>query len=321
MNKWTPLIRWSIAVFLVLFLLSAFRDLIIKSAIELSSPSIIGAKIEMGSLSLGVLTHQVHIKNFRMYNPPGFPDQIFMSLPEVALKVDINGLLKGRMYFPLVVMDMDKMVVVKNKEGKLNVDSIKMIQEQAAANKGKPMKLPAFKIDLLELNLGKVIVEDYTHAPPVHVEAYDLNIKDKKITNINGIPKLMAAVMVEAMKPTAIRSAGLYAAEAVLGVGFLPAVAISVAMSQDEANADLDDSFDRVTQESLKLVQELGSVKKADAGNGQIWAKVYGCDITINIENTGWNKSHVRIKARQYMLAKFEIANGLLYQLTERLKS
>ena len=100
------------------------------------------------------------------------------------------------------------MIIFKNKEGSLMLILSKIIQEQQAANKGKPMKVPVFKIDLLELNVGKVIMEDYTHAPPVRVEAYDVNIKDQKIRNINGVPKLMAAVIVEAMKPTAIRSAG-----------------------------------------------------------------------------------------------------------------
>jgi len=320
MHKLKPLIFWFLLVVLIISLLAAFRDILIKSAVELASPNLIGAKIEMGEFSLRLLTHKIHIKNFRMYNPPGFPDQVFLVMPEMDLNVDVPQLMKGKMHFPLVVFNMEKMIIFKNKEGKLNVDSIKIIQEQMAANKGKPMKLPVFKIDLLELNIGKVILEDYTHAPPVRVEAYDVNIKDQKIRNINGIPKLMAAVIVEAMKPTAIRSAGIFAAEALLGVGFLPAVAIGIAIAQDDVTADLSHSFDSVYQDALKLVQGLGTVKKADAKKGQILAKVYGVDITVNIQDTGWNKSHIMIKARQYFLAKLEIANGLLYQLTERLK-
>jgi len=318
--KFKPLIVLAAVIVLILFLISVFRDFLIKSAVEVASPNLIGAKIEIGDLSLGLMTHKIHIKNFRMYNPPGFPDQVFLAMPEVTLNVDVFQLMKGKMHFPLVVINMDKMIIFKNKEGKLNVDSIKIIQEQAAANKGKPMKLPVFKIDLLELNVGKVILEDYTHAPPVRVEAYDVNIKDQKIRNINGVPKLMAAVIVEAMKPTAIRSAGIFAAEAVLGVGFLPAVAIGVAIAQDDVNADLNYSRGRVYQESLKLVQDLGVVKKTDPAKGLIFAKVYGADITITVEDNGWYKSWIRIKARQFFLAKLEIANGLLYQLTERLK-
>jgi hypothetical protein len=269
------------------------------------------------------LTQKIHIKNFRLYNPPGFPDQVFLDVPEISLNVDVPALLKGRMHFQSVVFNMDKMIIFKNKEGKLNIDSLKIIEEQKAANKGKPIKLPVFKIDTMQLNLGKVIMEDYTHAPPVRIEAYDVAIKNQKINNINGLPKLVASILVEALKPTAIRSAGMFAAEALLGVGFLPALAIGVAIAQDDVKADLDDSFDTTYQASLKLIQDdLGTVKKTEAGSKEekIYAKVYGCDITFTVDDTGWNKSHIQIKARQYMLAKLEIANGLLYQLTERLR-
>jgi len=320
MNKWMPFIRWFVVVILTLFFLLVLKDLIIKYAIEAAFPRIIGAKVEMGSFSLGILTHKIHITNFKLYNPPGYPDEVFLVMPEIMVNVDMGEFLKGRMHFPLVILNMDKMVIIKNKDGKLNVDSLKIVQEQMAANKGKPMKLPVFKIDALELNVGKVVMEDYTHAPPVHVEAYDVAIKDQKIYNINGLPKLVASVMVEAMKPTAIRSAGLFAAETLLGVGFLPAVAIGIAIAQDDVYADFNYSVDRTYQESLKLVQDLGTVKKADLKEGQILAKVYGCDVSIDIQDNGWFRSRIRIKARKYLLARLEIANGLLYQLTQRLK-
>ena len=70
----------------------------------MASPNLIGAKIEMGDFSLGLLTHKIHIKNFRMYNPPGFPDHVFLVMPEVTLDVDVLELMKGKMHFPLVVI-------------------------------------------------------------------------------------------------------------------------------------------------------------------------------------------------------------------------
>lgn len=310
-----------VVVISALVVLSVIKDSLIKTAIEASSATVIGAKIEMGSFSLGLLNRQIHIKDFRLHNPPGFPDQVFLVMPEVKLQVDLGALIAGRMHFPLVVLNMDKMIIFKNKEGKLNVDSLKIIQEQMAANKGKPLKLPVFKIDTLYLNLGKVIMEDYTHAPPVLVEAYDVGIRNQKISDINGLPKLVAAVIVQALKPTAIRSAGLFAAEALLGVGFLPAVAIGIVVAQDDVKSQLDFSPSKVYQESLKLVHDLaGVVKKTDQSKGQITALVYGCDISFNIQDKGWFKSFITIKARKYFLPKLAIANGLLYQLTERLK-
>jgi hypothetical protein len=256
-----------------------------------------------------------------MYNPPGFPHEIFLVMPEVKLHVNVPALIGGKMYFPNVVFNMQKMIIYKNKDGKLNVDSLKIIEKEQEANKGKSLKLPVFKIDTLDLNLGKVIMEDYSHAPPVRVVAYDVGIKDQKIHNINGLPKLVAYVVVDALKPTAIRSAGLFAAEAVLGIGFLPAVAIGIAIAQDDVNADVNHSLSESYQQSLKLINELeGTIKKEDHNNGMICAKVYGCDIVFTISDKGWGRSNIKIKARQYLLPKLEVANGLLYQLTEKLK-
>ena len=67
------------------------------------------------------------------------------------------------------------------------------------------------------------------------------------------------------------------------------------------------------------MIKRLGTIKKTDSAAGKIFAKVYGCDIVIEIQKQGWFSSKVIIKARKYFLAKPEIAAGLLYQLKESL--
>lgn len=314
------LLRWVGVFVIAIVILSVAKDFLIKSIIEMTAPEIIGSKIQMGSFSLGIFSQQIHIKNLKLYNPPNFPDEAFLNMPEIRVNVNVQELITGKMHFPLVVFNMEEMIVIKNKEGKLNVDSLKIVQEQMVASKGKSTQLPVFKIDILKLSIGKIIVKDFTHASPEVVEVYNVAIKDKTIRNIDGAPKLIASVMVEALKPTAVRSAGLMAATTLLGVGFLPAVAFGAIVAIDDAKGQVHQSFNRVYQESLKLVQALGSVKHEDLKQGQILAKVYGCDITINIQDKGWGQAGIMIKARKYMLAKPEIAAGLLYQLTEKLK-
>ncbi len=312
--------KWVIILVAAIVVLSVARDFVIKLAIEAAAPSVIGSRLQIGSFQLGVFSQKIRIKNLKLYNPPGFPDEAFLVMPEMAVAVNIHELLTGKMHFPEVVFNMDKMIVVKNKDGKLNLDSLKIVQEQMAAAKEKKGQPVAFQIDTLRLNIGRIIVKDFTHAPPELVQEYDVNIKDKVIRNVDGAPKLIAAVMVEALKPTAIRGAGMMAATTLLGVGFLPAVAFGVIVATDDAKAMMHHSFNRVYDESLKLVTSLGTIKHEDRKTGQILTKVYGCDITINIHDKGWAQSEIVIKARKYMLAKPEIAAGLLYQLKEKLK-
>ena len=134
----------------------------------------------------------------------------------------------------------------------MNVDELKIVQEKLhEKNKGP---LPNFKIDVLKLNIEQVMVEDDGKTPPF-IEAYDLNLKDKTIRNIDGVPKLVGLVLLEALKPTALQSAGMYAATTLLGVGFLPGLAIGVAIANDEAVSEMPHSFDQVYRQSLQLVK------------------------------------------------------------------
>ena len=292
------------------------QEVILKFIIESVATQVIGARVSMGSFSLNIFTHQIRITDFQMYNEKGFPSKVFLEAPEILVDADLPEVMKGKLHFPLVIFHLDKMIVCKNVQGKLNVDELKIVQEKLhEKNKGPA---PNFKIDELQLNIEQVVVEDDSKTPPL-VEAYNLNLKDKTIRNINGVPKLVGSIMFEALKPTAIQGVGMYAATTLLGVGFLPGLAISVAIASDDAVSDLPHSSDQVYQQSLELVKRLGRSRSADESAGKITAKVYDCDISIEIQKQGWSSSKIIIKARKYFLAKPEVAGGLLYQLKEEL--
>jgi hypothetical protein len=209
------------------------------------------------------------------------------------------------------------MIVFKNAQGKLNVDELKIVQGKLHEKKKEPA--PNFKIDELKLDVEQVVVEDDRKTPPL-IEAYDLNLKDKTIRNINGSSKLIRVVLIESLKPTAIKSAAVIAATTLLGVGFLPGLAIGIAVANDEAISEIPYSFDQVYQQSLQLVKQLGRLKREEFEAGKIFAKIYNCDVSIRIQKQGWGQSKVIIGARKYFWAEPEIAAGLLYQLKEALK-
>lgn len=308
---------WLWAGLVTIVVLWFAQQIILKPVIEAVSSNMIGARVSLGSFSLNIFTHQVHLADFKIYNEEGFPPKLFFDASEILVDIDIFEAMQGKIHCPLVVFRLDKMIVFKNAQGKLNVDELKIVQEKLHEKNKGPM--PNFKIDVLKLNIEQVIVEDDSKTPPV-IQAYDLNLKDKTILNVNSVPKLVGLVMVEALKPTAIQSAGLYAATALLGVGFLPGLVIGVAVANDKAVSDMSHSFDQVYQGILQLAKRLGKVKSADNSAGKISAKVYDCDITVEVQNQGWNRSKITIKARKYFLPKPEIAAGLLYQLKEELK-
>lgn len=308
---------WLWAAVVAIVVLWFAQQVIFKPVMEAVFSKVIGAKVTLGSFSLNIFTHQVRLNDLQMYNPPGFPHKIFFSAPEILVEANPFEVIRGKLHFPLVVLRLDKTIIFKDPQGKLNVNELKIVQEKLHEKHKGPA--PNFKIDVLKLDIEQVVVEDDGQTPPL-IEAYDLNLKDKTIRNVDSAPKLVGVILFEVLKPTAIQSAGLYAATTLLGVAFLPGLAIGVAIANDAAVSQMPYSFDEVYRQSLQLVKRLGSIKKEDAPAGKIFAKVYNCDISIEIQKEGWKRSKIIIKARKYFLAKPEIAGGLLYQLKEILK-
>lgn len=317
-QRFSPLVRWLLIAAAVLCVLSLAKDFVLKIAIEKVGSSVVGARLQVGHLALGLLSQKIVLKNIRIDNPPGFPDGVMLLAPQVRVDVDVPAAIQGRLHFPLIVFHLEQLVAVKNKQGKLNIEELKIVQEKMnEKNKGPA---PNFQVDVLKLTIGQVVVEDHTKGPRPLVQAYDVRLKEKTLKNIHGVQQLAAAVMVEALKPTALRSAGLFAAGTLLGVGFLPGLALGVVVADDHASAQFSQGADKVYAEALVLSKELGTVKKENKAGGQLIAKIYGCDVVFDIQGAGWGKSSVKIKARKYMLAKPAIAAGIMHQLKERLK-
>lgn len=322
LERYPRLFRWLSVGIVCLVLLSFAKDFAIKISVEIIASKTLGAKVEIRHLALGIVSHKVRIQDLQIHNPPGFPQAVFLVVPEVTVDIDVAQAMKNKLHFPLIVFDLKELKIFRNREGQLNVDELKAVQEQIKLMKDKNHKrepLPEFTIDILKLNIGKVIIEDASKQGPPVVTAYNVGIKNKEIKNINGVPKLISSVLFEALKPTALRSAGMFAATTLAGVGFLPATALGIIVADDTAASELKISYKKTYSEVLKLAKDLGAVKLTEAGAGRITAKIYDADITFTVENKGWVKSKVSIKARKYFLAKVEIASGLLYQLMERL--
>ena len=131
---------------------------------------------------------------------------------------------------------------------------------------------------------------------------------------------MITLIMVQGLGPTALKNAGVYAAATVLGVGFLPAGILGVMVGNDASSAEFDKSYDQVYQACLDFAKQKGEVKSEDKASGTVKAKINGADITIKIDKAKNHKMNVKVEARKFMIPKPEIAGGLLYQITEKLK-
>jgi hypothetical protein len=319
--------KFLILIVITVVLLSVFKDFLIKSAVTSIGSSVIGAPLTIDGLGLGIMSQKVRITNLKLYNPSGFPqEEPLIDIPEISVDADIPALLKGQLHVPYIVVNVKQMTIIKNKNGKMNVDSLKVVEEQKAAmqkgkpkdSKPKPKDMP-IAIDYMRLNVGEVIYKDLQKNPPA-VNAYPVNINNKEFKNITSVAQLTTLIMVEAMGPTGLKSAGLYAASTFLGVAFLPAGVAGVLLGNDDSVADYSSGTPLVYDALVEVIQASnGKIKSQDRTNGTIKASVQGCDVSAKIEGVG-GRSKLTISARQFLVPKPEVAAGLQHQVGEKVK-
>ena len=317
-----------IIVAVVLIGLSFLKDMIIKAVIVNVGSDLAGARLDVGSFSSNFFAQKIRIKNIKLYNPPGFSKEYLIDIPEVGMDFDLGAFVSGKLHLPLIVLNVNEMVIVKNEKGELNVDSLKVVKEAKQSKKAgspdekksKPQKDIAMQIDLLKLNLNQVVYKDFSQGQQPVVQVYPVDLKNKTFENITSPQQLVTLILMQGMQKTAIKGAAIYAAAAMTGVGLIPAGIIGALTGQDEVTAEFQTNFNRVYDITLKTINAMGDVKIDNKSGGVIKAKVNGADVTINFSEKSKNLVHVSVSARQFMLPKPEIAGGVIYKMKEALK-
>jgi hypothetical protein len=296
------------------------KDLIMQPVITAVATQVTGARVEMRGFSLGLIRQSVRINGFRMYNPKGFSPDLLVDLPKVSVDYDIPALLTGKFHFRLVDIELKEIGLEKNKEGKLNVDALKVAKtETKGAQAKKPAKPLAIQVDVLNLNIGRIVSRDYSAGKEPVVQVYDINLK-KSYKNITSAQQMAALILSEPMKQAGIKGAAIYGVAALTGVGFIPVVVAATLSDKDSAQQDMNVAIARLYDTSLSVLTRIGKVSKEDKAAGIISGQVGGASVTIKLKSLSAGKTKIAISAKKYMLPKPEIASGVLYQISEQLK-
>lgn len=307
-----------IIIIVTLFILAITKDQIIKTIVATAIEKTVGAKTSIGSFSLSLLTHTVEIKDFKMYNPPGFAKGLLLDLVYVKVNLDVQAFFKKELHLRELTVKLRELVLVKNKEGELNVDALKVSKgkEQTAAA-GKKEQMP-MRIDILNLNIGKIVSKDYTASGEPLIKVYDINIQ-KTYKNITNPHQLAMLILTEPMKSAGIKGAKIYGLAALTGVGFVPIVVGTTILGKDSVQEIFDFGFDKAYDAALGVLTKSGNIKNANKETGMITASSNGAEITVVVTNEG-SKSKVKVSARKYFLPKPDIASGILYKIKEELE-
>jgi hypothetical protein len=167
--------------------------------------------------------------------------------------------------------------------------------------------------------MGKLVMRDYTAGPEPSVRAYDINFK-KSYKDITSAQQLAALILAEPMKQAGIKGAGIYGVALLTGVGIIPVAVVATFAGKDSVEQELKVPLGKLYETALQVLQGMGTVIGEKKSEGVITANVQGADVTVNLKEVSASSTKITVSARKYMLPKQETANGVLYQITEKLK-
>ncbi len=206
MNKMIKMVVWTVVLVLVLSVAkNAIAQAVLSSAV--STAAHVPARI--GGVNLSFISASIRIKNFQLSNPSGFPEKIMVDVPQIFIDFDPAALFRGRAHFEEVRLDLKQLTVIKNKDGKLNVEAVKPSdkdkkQSHEKANAASGGKAPKLHIDKLVLSIGQVVYKDYSVGGEPQVQSFDINIKDREYANIDDPAQVVNLVMFEALTRTSL---------------------------------------------------------------------------------------------------------------------
>jgi len=300
-----------VAVSLICILI--LKDLIIKSVLTTAASRITGAPVHMDSFSLNILSSTIQISGFKMYNPSGFPKGLLVSCPKITIIYDRATLFKQRRHFLIMEIELKEMRLTKNKDGRLNVDALKIVQ-QSKSSPPIPMQ-----IDLLALSIGKIVYKDCAIGTEPGVRVYDAN-RHKSYKGILTAQQLALLVLAEPMKSAAIKNADICGIDLVTNVAALPDAVAETFIGKDSVQQNINASFEHVYEISLQEIKRIGTVTEHDALAGVIKANINGAMVALILKESKDNKTEITISARKYMLPQLDVAAWVLYQIIDTLQ-
>lgn len=193
----------ALAVLLVLSLVkNGAADALMETALSKAAR----VPVRISGTSISFLKASIKLSGVKFLNPRGFHERHMLTIGKVLVDFDPSALWKGRVHFEEVRFELKELVVIKNKEGKLNVDAMKPPKGETKKPSDPKARgeAPKLHIDRLFLTIDKVVYKDYSLGGEPKVEVFDIGIRDREYRNINDPNSLVSLIMFEALTKTTL---------------------------------------------------------------------------------------------------------------------
>ena len=184
----------------------AVKNTVIKAAVTGGVKAVTGLGLDIDHLDVAFLKGAVDVGGLRIRNPRGFPDPVMLSMPELFVDVNPSGFFKGETHVEALRVNIEEFLVVRNAEGALNLDSLKVVQaSKAPAQQRQQQPAGKLRVDSLELHVDRVVFKDYSKGGEPQVREFPVNIHERH-ENITNPQALGALIVSKALTKTTIAS-------------------------------------------------------------------------------------------------------------------
>jgi len=223
------IVRILVVLAVLIGLLFLGKNTIIKAAVERGVEKATGLPMKIGKFDLGLTNSQVGIWDIELLNPAGFPDKVMFHSPEIFVDYHLGDALKGTVHLENMRLNFDQFTVVKNAQGKLNIDAFKKMsagkkaegESKPSEDQGKAKEIPDIRIDHLSLKVGKVVYKDYSQGGEPVVKEFNVNISEE-FKDITDVQSLVMMIVSRAMSKAALTSLVDFNIEGIEGFTTIP---------------------------------------------------------------------------------------------------
>ncbi|QAT16556.1 hypothetical protein BU251_01840 [Candidatus Velamenicoccus archaeovorus] len=190
-------------IFLVIIVLfcttfAVVKHLKIKDLVEQEIEQQLGINVMIQKLTYSPLLTHVCAEGVTIYNPVGFDEKELAYINAIHLVWDPGAVItqkKPNVY--LLAVDLERLSIIKNLEGKVNIKELVPIKDSGAVGKDKT----PFFFDVLVLSIGTV---NYTEYTPTGKKAhlYTIGLKDQAFVRLQDENEVVRLIIYKAIQNT-----------------------------------------------------------------------------------------------------------------------
>lgn len=191
------LIKWLLILAVLLVVVGVLaRNFIVRTALQIGTRQATGFPLNIGAVDIGLLNGKLEVRDLKLTNPQDFDEKRFVDLPRLYVNYEIGSMLRRQPHVREMDVNLNELVIVKNAAGEYNAMKLKNMAAGDTAAKNE--KKTPYRVDVLHVKVGTVLVRDYSKGSPTErVYKLNLDVTYKDLTETTDISKLVLATVLK----------------------------------------------------------------------------------------------------------------------------